>query len=128
MTYMEEFEKLAHEQELEHHHAVIKTRRSIEQLENTAINAITTALGFVIALTWVDTIRLTFQEALLQAGITGSGLQYNIMVTCIITFFCVLGIVYLPKLALKKDIEEATDIIGKMKKSKARRKQKTKHS
>ncbi|MFH1424613.1 MAG: DUF5654 family protein [archaeon] len=109
MPSIEEFEKLAHLSHMKDKEPVKKAQRSIEQLEHTAINAITTAFGFVIALTWVDTIRSLFDSFLISAGISGSGVSYQVFVALLITFFCVLGIVYLPKLVMQKQIEEAIE-------------------
>jgi len=114
MPELEEFEKLAHLKDGKHFE-VARAKRSIEQLEYTAVNAITTALGFVIALTWVDTIKLSFNEFLASAGITGTGLYYNIFVALLITLFCVIGIVYLPKIVIRRHIEEAEEAVKKKK-------------
>lgn len=118
MPSLEEFEQLSHLKKAQKHPEVAKAKRSIEQLEYTAVNSITLALGFVIALTWADTVQLVFQEFLFRAGITGEGVHISILVTILITVFCVIAIVYLPKLVMQKHVDEAGEAVEKQKKKK----------
>jgi len=116
MGYIEEFAELAELKGVKKRDVVRSAQKGIEQLEYTAVNAMTTAFGFVIALTWVDTIRLAFQEGLKITGITGTGVKYSVLVAVLVTIFCVLGIVYLPKLVARKRVEETKRIVQKSQK------------
>jgi hypothetical protein len=65
--------------------------------------AITAAFAFVIALTWRDAIRGTIDSLIVKLGVPETVYFYEFIVALLVTFICVLGIMFVSRYSVKKE-------------------------
>lgn len=77
-----------------------------KEVKKNVLKAILAAFAFIIAFSWRDAIKEGVNEIIAKAGIEGTGYVYHIISAVIVTFVCVLGIMFFSRMKGKEEVKK----------------------